>query len=122
MKLFELIQKETEKNLVKKPKVESINRAILELLYNQGKKLTRIELVQHITERRIKQLHTEEELEKIEKPELLKLINKVSRTVKNGVDQSISRANNNASFHYNEEFSDYKLELNKGLYQVLKVK
>ena len=119
--LLNLALKTTRENVVKNSKVENVNDSIIEVLYKQKLKLDRVDLVAHIAHRRLELKYGAKALEAMTEAEYLKLIKPVIKTVKNGVDTSISHSQNNSSFHYNDKYSDYKLELVNGLYQVTKI-
>ena len=58
--------------------------------------------------------------EDFENEEFLASWSKLSKTVKNSVDTSISKSNNNASFHYNEKYDAYLLTVSKsGTYTII---
>ena len=96
----------TVQNTVKKSVKTSINDLILKVLTEKNEKLSRPEIVS-----RIAKLRYEDEFKKelkdsdLDKPEVLEDLLKIIKTVKNGVDTSISKSNNNSSFHYNENFA-----------------
>lgn len=112
----------TKKNIVKVSKKESVNDSLIEILYNQKLKLTRIELVAHISLRRLILEHGEDKLNEMKQEELKALLKKTNKTVKNGLDTSISNSQNNSSFSYNPKYDDYKLELKGDKFQITKVK
>ena len=108
----------TRENVVKSTKKESINEALVRVLHKDGQKLSRVELIAQISLDRLQAEHgdlNEEDMIKIIMSDEFKAINK---TVKNGLDTSISRSNNNSSFHYNETYSQYKLEEVAGKFQI----
>ena len=100
----------TVQNTVKKSVKTSINDLILKVLTEKNEKLDRSELVS-----RIAKLRYEDEFKKelkdsdLDDPKVLEDLLKIIKTVKNGVDTSISKSNNNSSFHHNENFSKYEL-------------
>ena len=121
--LLELALQATRENVVKTTKKENINDALLRILYDEKQKLDRVELVARISLDRLISEYGEEQIQKmVEKdPEkFAKLMKATNKTVKNGVDTSISNSQNNSSFSYNEKYNDYKLELVKGKYQITK--
>ena len=100
----------TVQNTVKKSVKTSINDLILKVLTEKNEKLSRPEIVS-----RIAKLRYEDEFKKelkdsdLDNPKVLEDLLKIIKTVKNGVDTSISKSNNNSSFHHNENFSKYEL-------------
>lgn len=112
----------TKDNVVKSTRRESINDALLRILYEEKQELTRIELVARISLDRLISEHGEDELNKMvknDREQFNKLMRATNKTVKNGIDQSVSRSNNNASFHYNEKYKDYKLEQTGDKYRIV---
>ena len=108
--LAERLLEITVQNTVKKSVKTSINDLILKVLTEKNEKLDRSELVS-----RIAKLRYEDEFKKelkesdLDDPKVLEDLLKIIKTVKNGVDTSISKSNNNSSFHYNENFKYYEL-------------
>lgn len=108
--LAERLLEITVQNTVKKSVKTSINDLILKVLTEKNEKLDRSELVS-----RIAKLRYEDEFKKelkesdLDDPKVLEDLLKIIKTVKNGVDTSISKSNNNSSFHYNENFKNYEL-------------
>lgn len=108
--LAERLLEITVQNTVKKSVKTSINDLILKVLTEKNEKLSRPEIVS-----RIAKLRYEDEFKKelkdsdLDDPKVLEDLLKIIKTVKNGVDTSISKSNNNSSFHYNENFSKYEL-------------
>lgn len=108
--LAERLLEITVQNTVKKSVKTSINDLILKVLTEKNEKLDRSELVS-----RIAKLRYEDEFKKelkesdLDDPKILEDLLKIIKTVKNGVDTSISKSNNNSSFHYNENFKNYEL-------------
>ena len=112
----------TVQNTVKKSVKTSINDLILKVLTEKNEKLDRSELVS-----RIAKLRYEDEFKKelkesdLDNPKVLEDLLKIIKTVKNGVDASISKSNNNSSFHYNENFKNYELcEMNNKYFIIAK--
>lgn len=123
LNLSELALEATKNNVVKATKKECVNDALLRILFADGKKLTRIELISQISLDRLVTEHGEETLTKLATTKVAdfnKLMLATNKTVKNGLDTSISNSNNNSSFSYNEKYADYKLELVQGKYQITK--
>ena len=115
--LQERLLKLTIANTVKKSTTTSINHLILRVLQEKNEKLTRPELVARISEIRYNDSHTSPITEKdLEKPEVLEEFLKIVKTVKNGVDTSISKSNNNSSFSFNPEFKAFELCEEAGKY------
>ena len=110
LNLNELALKATQKNVVKSTKKESVNESLVRILFDDAKKLTRTQLISQISLDRLIAEHTEPALEKMTEAEFEALIIPVNKTVKNGLDTSISHSNNNSSFSYNDKYSH--LELN----------
>ena len=109
LNLQELALKATKSNVVKLTKKENVNDSIVRILYDGGEKLTRIELISRISLDRLISEHSKEKLQKLTEVEFKKLIQPVSKTVKNGVDTSVSDSQNNSSFSYNPKYSHLKL-------------
>ena len=112
----------TVQNTVKKSVKTSINDLILKVLTEKNEKLDRSELVS-----RIAKLRYEDEFKKelkesdLDNPKVLEDLLKIIKTVKNVVDTSISKSNNNSSFHYNENFKNYELcEINNKYFIIAK--
>lgn len=121
LNLSELSLEMTKKNVVKSTKKECVNDSLVRILFKDKKKLTRIELINQISLDRLIEEHTEEKLIKMTQEnmsEFEKLMKSTNKTVKNGLDTSISNSNNNSSFSYNEKYSDMKLECISGKYQI----
>jgi len=103
-------------------------------LYKKGQRFTRLEMINALTVDRLSQEMSKEQIEKglasYEKDgklndsekEFQKEFNKTNMTVKNGIDTSVSHSQNNSSFHYNEKYSDYKLEEVAGKWQITDAK
>lgn len=103
---------------------ESVNDALLELLFNQKKSLSRIDLVINIASRRMEQKYGDS-LKDQKTEDLQKEMKKTIVTVKNGVDQSFANGQNNASFAFNPKFKGYSLQetkTNSGIYTIVEVK
>lgn len=112
----------TIQNTVKKGSTKSINHLIVEVL-KSGEKLQRTEIVSRIAEIRFNESSEEKLTEKmLENPEVMEKLLKTIKTVKNGVDTSISKSNNNSSFHYNKEFSNWSLVESEGKYSLVENK
>ena len=115
MKNLDLLNKALEvttKNVTKKRGSSNritTNDRLLKLLFGDDKEaLTRVEIVNHITYQRMEEKLKRELIdEDFENEQFLIDWAKLSKTVKNSVDTSISKSNNNASFHYNEKYNDY---------------
>ena len=119
--LSELALEATRKNVVKSTRKENINDSMLRILFEDGKKLDRVELVAQISLDRLTNEHGEEALVKMvknDREQFNKLMLSTNRTVKNGVDTSISRSNSNASFHNNPKYAEYKLAEVNGKFQI----
>lgn len=127
MKNLDLLNKalEVTTNNVTKKKGKSNritpNDRILKLLFDDKQELTRVEIVNHITYQRMEEsMDREIQAEDFENEEFLASWAKLSKTVKNSVDTSISKSNNNASFHYNEKYDGYLLTVSKsGTYTII---
>ena len=127
MKNLDLLNKalEVTTNNVTKKRGKSTrtttNDRLLKLLFDDNQELTRVEIVNHITYQRTEEsIGREITAEDFENEEFLADWAKLSKTVKNSVDTSISKSNNNASFHYNEKFDGYLLTVSKsGTYTII---
>ena len=128
MKNLDLLNKALEvttKNVTKKRGSSNritTNDRILKLLFEDKLELTRVEIVNHITYQRTEEsMDREITSEDFKNEEFLASWAKLSKTVKNSVDTSISKSNNNASFHYNEKYNEYLLVVSKlGTYKIIK--
>jgi len=116
-KLLEITRANTAKGANKS---RSINTLIVEVL-GQGAEMDRTELVSHIAKIRYEDTFSPLTEESLEDPKVLEEFIKVTKTVKNGVDTSISHSNNNSSFHYNEDFKEWNLLEKAGKYRLEKV-
>jgi hypothetical protein len=110
MKTLSLLEL-TTKNVVKRGQtVRNVNELLVEILHNQGKKLTRLELINECSILRYQDQYgvdvTKVELTK----EVIENFTKINTTIRNGCDTSISRSNNNSSFHYNEKYANFELK------------
>ena len=100
-------------------KAKNINQRLLEVL-KAGIKLDRDELKVEIAIARIleevkfkDELLKEAQIEKLfiaKDKDFLAFFNKTAKTVKNGLDTSISHSNNNSSFHYNALYKHLELK------------
>ena len=118
LNLQELSLKTTKENVVKSSKKESVNESLKRILFEGGEKLTRIELISRISLDRLISEHSEEKLQKMTEIEFKNLIKPVSKTVKNGLDTSISDSNNNSSFSYNDKYSHLEMKQVSGKFQI----
>lgn len=122
MKNFtKIIEEVSSKNAKSKSKYLNANDSLVEILYKKNQKLTRTEIVEEMLEMRlltdfeneenfVKQIPNSEERSKI--------VEKMYKTCKNGIDTAISDSQNNSSFSYNEKYNDYKLEFKNGKYMI----
>lgn len=97
----------TNKNLVTKTSKKGVNDLLVEMLLN--KKLTKNEIISEISMTRLLDKYPEMTEEQFMTEEIQKEFNQINTTVKNGFEQSWARGQNNASFHYNENFKQYEL-------------
>ena len=118
LNLNELALKATQKNVVKSSKKESVNESLVRILLDDAKKLTRTQLISQISLDRLIAEHTKPALEKMTEAEFKSLITPVNKTVKNGLDTSISHSNNNSSFSYNDKYSHLELNEVAGLWTI----
>jgi len=109
LNLQELALSATEANVVKSTKKENVNDAIVRILFDGKKSLTRVQLISAISLDRLVVEHTEAGLQKLTEAEFKALIKVTNKTVKNGVDTSVSDSNNNSSFSYNAKYAHLKL-------------
>lgn len=86
----------------------SMNDRLLKHLLNN--ELERIEIVNLITIDRLEEKGFEIKDESFEDEEFLNEFAKMAKTVKNGVDTSLSNSNNNSSFSYNKKYEGYKIQ------------
>ena len=118
--LMEMALKATEANVVKRATKENVNDAIFRTLFKEDKKLGRVELIAAISLSRLADEHGMDTLEKMKEVEFKKLIADVNKTVKNGVDTSVSHSNNNSSFHFNSKYDAYLLREVSGKFEIIK--
>jgi len=118
--LMELALKATEANVVKRATKENVNDAIFRILYRDGKKLKRVQLIAAISLSRMTDELGNEALEKMTKVQFEEAIAPVNKTVKNGVDTSVSDSQNNSSFSYNAKYAAYLLQEVNGKFEVIK--
>lgn len=127
--LLNMAMDATKENVVKSTRKENINEALMRRLYHNGEKWTRLELINALTVDRLANELGEEETGKMlkdlkadkqtkEVEEFRKKFNKTNMTVKNGIDTSVSNAQNNSSFSYNPKYKEYKLEEVAGKWQI----
>ena len=109
LNLQKLALSATQKNVVKSTKKENVNDAIVRILFDGKKSLTRVQLIATISLDRLIVEHSEEKLSAMKKAEFEALIEITNKTVKNGVDTSVSDSNNNSSFSYNAKYAHLKL-------------
>ena len=119
--LMEMALKATEANVVKRATKENVNDAIFRILFEDGKKLTRVQLIAAISLSRVLDENGgEAEVQKWSEKKFDDAMKDVNKTVKNGVDTSVSHSNNNSSFHYNEKYEAYTLQEVGGKFEVIK--
>lgn len=113
----------TTKNLVKRGNESSKktnNDYLLELLLD-AKPLTRIEIVSKISLKKMAEKLEREVLAKDFEDEAFNVdFNKMIVTTKNAVDTSISKSNNNSSFHFNPKFAEYEMQETNHKYTIVK--
>lgn len=127
--LSKLALEATKKNLQTSRKVKNVNDRIVEVLGDGKKKLEREELVVEITNLRVTEekefdgkLPTLDEaaaMFEANNAEFIEHYIKCHKTVKNGVDTSISHSNNNSSFHYNEKYANMTLQCEDNKYFIV---
>ena len=103
--LLEVVKNHTKDLQKKNTKSFNTNDWLLDNLLN--KTYERNEVINMIIVGRIKHLNID--VDKLSKDELDKLINKLYKTSKNGLDTSVSDSNNNSSFSYNKKYEGYRL-------------
>lgn len=112
--LHERLLELTIANTVKRPVEMNVNDLLVEVLLESKAKLTRVELINEVSIKRFEQKFGPGLLEEVaSNPELLESFVKIVKTVKNGIDTSLSRSNNNSSFHFNQKYAKYMLIENK---------
>lgn len=113
----------TTKNLVKRGNESSKktnNDYLLELLLD-ATPLTRIEIVSKIALKKMAEKLEREVLAKDFEDETFNVdFNKMIVTTKNAVDTSISKSNNNSSFHFNPKFAEYEMQETNHKYTIVK--
>ena len=118
--LMEMALKATEANVVKRATKENVNEAIFRILFKEGDKLTRVQLIAAVSLSRLIDEHGEEKLQKMTKTGFDALVEPVNKTVKNGIDTSVSHSKNNSSFHFNPIYKNYTLREVAGKFEVIK--
>ena len=118
--LMELALEATKANVVKSSTRESVNDALVRVLYDGKEKLDRISLIARLSLDRLIDQHGQDTVESWSKDEFEKNMAGVNKTVKNGIDTSVSHSKNNSSFHFNEKYNHLKLEEKNGLWQITK--
>lgn len=121
----EIIKKVNAKNSKSKSKYPNACDSLVEILYKKSQKLRRDEIINEMVKLRV-----EVDYESLEKfPQIVKdedeqdaIIEKMWKTCKNGIDTAISDSRNNSSFSYNDKYSNLKLELKNGKYQIVDAK
>lgn len=120
-----IIKEVSTKNAKSTSKYLNANDSLVAILYDKKQKLTRNEIINQMLEMRlVVDYETEENFVK-EVPseaERTKIVEKMWKTCKNGIDTSISHSQNNSSFSYNDKYSHLKLELKNGKYQITDAK
>ena len=117
-----IIKEVSTKNSKSTSKYLNSNDSLVDILYNKKQKLTRNEIINQMLEMRlIVDFESEENFVKQvpSKDEQTKIVEKMWKTCKNGIDTSISNSQNNSSFSYNDKYSHLKLELKNGKYQIV---
>lgn len=100
----------TAENTVKRQTVMSINDLLVEVLFKRQARLTRTEIVNEVSILRFENNNSMKiTAEFFENPILIEEFIKITKTVKNGVDTSLSNSNNNSSFSFNENYSMYQI-------------
>ena len=121
MKNLQKLALEATQSLVSTRKAKNINQRLIEILGQKGEiKKTREELRAEIAIARILEeiqfdgkLLIESEAEKLfdaKDEAFLAFFNKTAKTVKNGLDTSISGSKNNSSFSYNKLYEHLELK------------
>lgn len=110
--LNEMLLEITVKNTVKRNSiVRNVNEMLVEVLHNQNKKLSRLELINECSMLRYQdQNGIELKVEMLKDAKVVEDFIKITKTIRNGIDTSISRSNNNSSFHYNPKYSNLELK------------
>lgn len=116
--LLEVVQNRTKDLQKKQTKSFNTNDWLLDNLLN--KKVERSEVINMIIVSRIKHLGID--VDKLNESELDKLIKKLYKTSKNGLDTSVSDSNNNSSFSYNKKYDGYRLVKTGGKIGIEQVK
>jgi hypothetical protein len=122
--LDQIINKVSSKNSKSTSKYLNANDSLVEILYKKNQKLTRSEIIKQMLKMRILVDYDSEDNFYKEVPneqEQDQIVEKMWKTCKNGIDTSISNSQNNSSFSYNDKYSDLKLELKNGKYQITKI-
>jgi len=101
--LLEKSMELTIKNIVKKSSRKSINNYIIDILKDNQKK-TRIQLVNEITLLRLQETEKVSDASFTDE-KFLEKFSKMNKTVKNGVDTSVSNSQNRSSFNFNPDFN-----------------
>lgn len=121
--LMELAMAVTAENVARKAKKESVNEALVRILYDGKQKLDRQTLIARISLDRLVAEMGEAEATKLATDDVAEFKARIkanNKTVKNGLDTSWSHSNNNSSFHYNEKYKHLELAEVNGKLQITK--
>lgn len=110
--------------IIRKSSKFNINNRILDLLFTQKLKLSKTEIIVRLSLERLDFKFKNKLTKEIFNTESVqKEFKSIKITVQNGFEQSYSKGQNNASFHYNEKFNEYKLTRDEdNIFTITKVK
>lgn len=114
----------SDDTIIRKSTKFNINNRILEILFNQKRKLSKTEIIVELSLERLDfKFKNKLTKEMFLTDEVQKEFKSIKTTVQNGFEQSYSKGQNNASFHYNEKFNEYKLTRDEdNIFTIVKAK
>lgn len=107
--LLNQIQERTKKNLVKVTSKKNICDHIHELLFNQKREMTRLEIINEISEYRLKKEFPELKDDSVLNEKQIKRLDSIMITVKNGLDTAVCNGSTGSSYCSNSNYTDYEL-------------
>lgn len=110
--------------IIRKSTKFNINNRLVDILCNQKRKLSKTQIIVELSLERLDfKFKNKLTKEMFLTDEVQKEFKSIKMTVQNGFEQSYSKGQNNASFHYNEKFNGYKLNRDEDdIFTIVKVK
>lgn len=118
--LLEQIQNRTKKNLVKQTSKKNICDHLHELLGDGKNEMDRLEVINHISEYRLKKEFPELTEKSVLDDKQLKRLDSIMITVKNGLDTAVCNGSTGSSYNANSKYSEYKLLKDNGMLKIVK--